>query len=66
MTHLRGHPKDYESWAESTGDPSWSYSGVLPYFKRYETFSGTSNDRKFTIFLQSFSHYHIPNLLNCI
>ncbi|CAL8131654.1 unnamed protein product [Orchesella dallaii] len=44
MTHLRGHPMDYDNWKEITGDDSWSYAGVLPYFKRTETFSGTSND----------------------
>ncbi|MES0827037.1 choline dehydrogenase [Ruegeria sp. SCP11] len=34
--YLRGHPMDYEGWAES-GAHGWSYSEVLPYFKRLET-----------------------------
>ena len=34
--YLRGHPLDYESWAES-GASGWSYGHVLPYFKRLET-----------------------------
>ncbi len=34
--YLRGHPLDYESWAES-GASGWSYAHVLPYFKRLET-----------------------------
>lgn len=32
---LRGHPLDYEGWAEA-GAKSWSYAEVLPYFKRLE------------------------------
>ena len=34
--YLRGHPLDFESWAE-TGVDGWSYADVLPYFKRLET-----------------------------
>ncbi|ODM97397.1 Glucose dehydrogenase [FAD, quinone] [Orchesella cincta] len=34
-----------QAWSiQITGDDSWGYTGVLPYFKRTETFSGTSND----------------------
>ena len=35
MLYLRGHPLDYEGWAES-GARGWSYAEVLPYFKRLE------------------------------
>ncbi len=34
--YLRGHPLDYEGWARA-GARGWSYSDVLPYFKRLET-----------------------------
>jgi choline dehydrogenase len=34
--YLRGHPMDYEGWAEA-GARGWSYADVLPYFKRLET-----------------------------
>ena len=34
--YLRGHPMDYEGWAEA-GAQGWSYADVLPYFKRLET-----------------------------
>ncbi|MEM8686897.1 MAG: choline dehydrogenase [Pseudomonadota bacterium] len=34
--YLRGHPLDYEGWAEA-GAEGWSYAEVLPYFKRLET-----------------------------
>jgi len=34
--YLRGHPLDYEGWAEA-GARGWSYADVLPYFQRLET-----------------------------
>ncbi|WP_192035636.1 choline dehydrogenase [Halomonas sp. YLGW01] len=35
MTFLRGHPRDYDEWAE-LGCSGWSYADCLPYFKRLE------------------------------
>ncbi len=32
---LRGAPADYDEWA-SLGNPGWSFSEVLPYFRRLE------------------------------
>jgi choline dehydrogenase len=32
---LRGVPADYDEWAQA-GNPSWSWSEVLPYFQRLE------------------------------
>jgi choline dehydrogenase len=40
---LRGHPLDYEAWADSPSLRSWSYAHVLPYFKRLERWSGESS-----------------------
>lgn len=34
--YLRGHPLDYDGWAEA-GAAGWSYAEVLPYFQRLET-----------------------------
>lgn len=39
MAYVRGHALDYERWAAS-GCEGWSYSQVLPYFKRAETYAG--------------------------
>jgi choline dehydrogenase-like flavoprotein len=35
MVYIRGHRADYDHWA-SLGNSDWSYSDVLPYFKRSE------------------------------
>ncbi len=35
MVYFRGHPTDYDDWADA-GCTGWSYSQVLPYFTRTE------------------------------
>jgi choline dehydrogenase len=35
MAYVRGHPGDYDSWAEC-GAKGWSYAEVLPYFRKSE------------------------------
>lgn len=32
MLYVRGNPTDYDEWAELTGDDTWSYRAMLPYF----------------------------------
>jgi choline dehydrogenase-like flavoprotein len=45
MAFTRGDPADYDGWAQN-GASGWSYSDVLPYFKRSETWEeGESNYR---------------------
>eukprot|EP01083_Nonionella_stella_P022641 62619_1 len=36
MVYVRGHAEDYERWATQTGDESWKYEQVLPYFVRLQ------------------------------
>jgi len=36
MFYMRGHPLDFEEWAQM-GARGWGYGDVLPYFKRMET-----------------------------
>lgn len=43
MVHVRGHPADYDGWAE-LGCPGWRWADVLPYFKRSEQHA-RSHDR---------------------
>lgn len=39
MIFVRGHPRDFDTWAQM-GATGWSYADVLPYFKRMETWHG--------------------------
>jgi choline dehydrogenase-like flavoprotein len=41
MVYMRGHPSDYDHWAEQ-GNPGWRFADVLPYFKKAE-----NNERTF-------------------
>ena len=40
MAYVRGHPGDYDAWAEG-GAQGWGYADVLPYFKKSEGFVDT-------------------------
>lgn len=40
MGHQRGSPHDWNYYASVTGDPSWRYENVLPFFKKSEDFVG--------------------------
>ena len=43
MTHTRGDPGDYDRWARN-GALGWSYSDVLPYFKKSERWEGGESE----------------------
>ena len=36
MIYMRGQARDYDSWAEQTGDDRWSWEQSLPDFKAHE------------------------------
>ncbi len=42
MVYVRGHAKDYDTWA-AMGAEGWSYADVLPYFQRMETWAGEAD-----------------------
>ena len=42
MVFIRGHALDYDGWRQA-GCDGWSYSDVLPYFKKMENYSGGSD-----------------------
>lgn len=39
MAYARGHPSDYDKWADA-GLEGWSFSECLPYFRKMETWEG--------------------------
>ena len=43
MAYTRGHAGDYDRWARE-GASGWSYSDVLPYFKRCESWEGGESE----------------------
>jgi choline dehydrogenase len=38
MIYMRGQSRDYDQWAQLTGDDSWRWQNVLPAFKKHEDF----------------------------
>jgi choline dehydrogenase len=36
MIYMRGQSRDYDEWARLTGDAGWSWSSVLPVFRKSE------------------------------
>jgi len=43
MFFNRGSAGDYDAW-EKLGNPGWGWEGLLPYFKKSETFTPPSNE----------------------
>lgn len=44
MIYMRGQAEDYDQWARETGDSSWSWGNVLPYFKKMEDYHSGASD----------------------
>ncbi|MGX8014283.1 choline dehydrogenase (plasmid) [Mesorhizobium sp. ORM8.1] len=42
MAFVRGHPTDYDGWAQR-GLTSWTWERCLPYFKKIERYDGGAN-----------------------
>ena len=36
MIYMRGQARDYDQWAALTGDDSWRWDNVLPFFRQSE------------------------------
>lgn len=39
MVYMRGHPLDFDGWAEEFGLDDWRYENCLPYFRAGETYA---------------------------
>jgi len=44
MLYLRGQVRDYDEWAQITGDSRWSWDSVLPVFKQSEDYWGGADE----------------------
>ncbi|WP_334189763.1 GMC family oxidoreductase [Noviherbaspirillum sp.] len=44
MIYMRGQARDYDQWAQLTGDPSWRWDQVLPLFKKTEDYHKGADD----------------------
>ena len=38
MIYMRGQARDYDHWADITGDPGWRWDQSLPFFKKHEDY----------------------------
>ena len=38
MIYMRGQARDYDQWAQVTGDASWRWDNCLPQFKKHEDY----------------------------
>ena len=38
MIYMRGQSRDYDHWAQLTGDDTWRWNNVLPAFKKHEDY----------------------------
>ncbi|MFT3813248.1 MAG: GMC family oxidoreductase N-terminal domain-containing protein [Acidovorax sp.] len=43
MIYMRGQARDYDQWAELTGDDAWRWDNALPYFKQHEDHHAGAN-----------------------
>ncbi len=43
MIYVRGQPEDFDHWGQ-LGNRGWNWEGVLPYFKRAESWEGGADD----------------------
>lgn len=46
MVYVRGHARDFDTWADMGAD-GWAYADVLPYFRRMEHWHGDAGDPAF-------------------
>lgn len=64
MIYMRGQARDYDQWAQLTGDPSWAWQAALPDFMAHEnhykldSYLGSVDKRYGSKGLEIFSKFH--------
>jgi choline dehydrogenase len=53
MIYMRGQSRDYDGWAQLTGDETWSWANVLPAFMKHEDHYAASDGSD-----DDFAKYH--------
>ena len=43
LVWARGHQRDFDHWAEVSGDPGWRYHAVLEHYRRIEDWDGPAD-----------------------
>jgi choline dehydrogenase len=38
MIYMRGQARDYDGWAQATGDANWTWDNCVPHFKKHEDY----------------------------
>lgn len=46
MVYVRGHARDFDTWADMGAD-GWGYADVLPYFRRMEHWHGDTGEAEY-------------------
>ncbi len=60
MIYMRGQSRDYDRWAELTGDDTWNWANVLPAFRQHEDHHlGTGNDPDFADYHGAGGEWHV-------
>ncbi|MFT7673176.1 MAG: choline dehydrogenase [Gammaproteobacteria bacterium] len=63
MVYMRGHPLDYDRWAEDFDLPDWRFSNCLPYFKAGESCDRDEDDWRGTKGRLGVTRGHLENPL---
>lgn len=62
MMYVRGNPGDFDHWA-ALGCTGWDHAGVLPYFRKAETFEGAPDQYRGGAGPLSVVRYPVPHRL---
>ncbi|MVW71948.1 GMC family oxidoreductase [Bordetella sp. 15P40C-2] len=58
MIYMRGQARDYDAWAELTGDAAWSWQNCLPDFMKHEDHYRLDGGRPQAVGDTNFARFH--------